>query len=146
MSHLVSRFAALLLLLGLTITPAHATEQKVGDFQIHYSAFSSTFLTPAIAKANNIQRSRYIGVLNISVLDTSKAGSPAVPVEITGIANNLLDARMTLKFQEIKEGDAIYYLAEVPYRDNQEINFQIAIKYGKQLNTVVKFKQQFYTD
>ena len=69
-----------------------------------------------------------------------------MPVEITGVANNLLDARIDLKFREIREGKAIYYIAEVPYRDDQEINFNIAIKYRNQLNTNLQFKQKFYVE
>ncbi|WP_350582625.1 DUF4426 domain-containing protein, partial [Pseudomonas sp. HY2-MNA-CIBAN-0224] len=33
-----------------------------------------------------------------------------------------------------------------PYRDDQDVNFTIAIKYKNQLNTSVKFKQKFYVD
>ncbi|MBV7316624.1 DUF4426 domain-containing protein [Shewanella sp. NIFS-20-20] len=147
MSYTLSRLSILIVFAWLLAVPAYAAQQQtVGNFDIHYSAFNSTFLTPAIAKANDIERSRFNGVVNISVMDTRQATPTAVPVEISGIANNLLDARMTLKFRQVKEGDSIYYLAEVPFRDNQVINFQIAVKYGKELNTVVKFKQHFYTD
>ncbi len=121
-------------------------KQKVGNFDIHYVALSSTFLTPSIAKSYGIKRSSYTGIINIAVLDTSQDGNPPVPVEISGIANNLLDARINLKFREIREGKAIYYIAEVPYRDDQEINFQVAIKHDNQLNTQLKFKQKFYVE
>ena len=121
-------------------------KQKIGNFDIHYVALSSTFLTPSIAKSYGIQRSSYIGIINISVLDTSQEGNPPVAVEISGIANNLLDARIALKFREIREGKAIYYVAEVPYRDDQEINFQVAVKYSNRLNTQLKFKQKFYVE
>ncbi|NRD75008.1 DUF4426 domain-containing protein [Shewanella sp. VB17] len=121
-------------------------KQKIGNFDIHYVALSSTFLTPSIANSYGIKRSSYSGIINISVLDTSQADHPPVAVEISGIANNLLDARIDLKFREIREGRAIYYVAEVPYRDDQEVNFQVAIKYGKKLNTQLKFKQKFYVE
>ena len=139
-------FCALALML-LPMSNAFAEQkQSVGNFDIHYVALGSTFITPSIAKTYGITRSSYTGLINISVLDTSAEGNPAVPVEISGIANNLLDARVELSFKEIREGGAIYYIAEVPYRDDQEINFQIAIKYGNKLNTQLKFKQKFYVD
>ncbi|AZG35330.1 MAG: DUF4426 domain-containing protein [Shewanella psychromarinicola] len=126
---------------------AHAEQkQQVGNFDIHYMALSSTFITPEIAKTYGIERSSYNGLVNITVLNTSQEGHPAVSVEISGIANNLIDARMTLDFKEIREGESIYYIAEVPYRDDQDVNFTIAIKYKNQLNTSVKFKQKFYVD
>ncbi|BDM65281.1 outer membrane protein [Shewanella sp. NFH-SH190041] len=138
---------ALLLSAALFCIPAQAEQkQQVGDFAIHYIALSSTFLTPNIAKTYGIKRSRYTGLVNIAVLDTAQQGSPAVPVELSGIARNLLDTRTELDFREIREGKAIYYIAEVPYRHDEDIHFQIAVKYGKQLNTILKFKQQFYVD
>ncbi|QYK00572.1 DUF4426 domain-containing protein [Shewanella psychrotolerans] len=139
-------FFGLLLSLGIAANAFAEQKQSVGNYDIHYVALGSTFITPTIAKSYGIQRSSYTGLVNISVLDKSVEGNPAIPVEISGIANNLLDARIDLVFREIREGDAIYYIAEVPYRDDQEINFQIAIKYGKTLNTQLKFKQKFYVD
>lgn len=141
-----SLIAVLLLSLCLTSSAFAEQKQKVGNYDIHYVALSSTFLTPSIAKSYGIKRSSYSGILNISVLDTSVDGNPAVPAEITGVANNLLDARVELKFREIREGDSIYYIAEVPYRDDQEINFNIAVKHGSKLNTQLKFKQKFYVE
>ncbi|MCZ4336296.1 DUF4426 domain-containing protein [Shewanella colwelliana] len=136
------------ILLSLVMTGMASAEQKqsVGIYDIHYVAIGSTFITPSIAKTYGIKRSSYTGIINVSVLDTSVDGNPAIPVEISGLANNLLDARINLIFREIREGDAIYYIAEVPYRDDQDINFQLAIKYGKKLNTQLKFKQKFYVD
>ncbi|MBB1318771.1 DUF4426 domain-containing protein [Shewanella sp. SR43-4] len=136
----------LLSLMAMTSTAQAEQKQQVGNFDIHYMALNSTFITPEIAKTYGIERSSYNGLVNITVLNTSQDGHPAVPVEISGIANNLLDARITLDFKEIREGNSIYYIAEVPYRDDQEVNFTIAIKYGKQLNTSLKFKQKFYVD
>lgn len=143
-------FRNLLAVLALTASlcgVANAEQKEtVGNFDIHYMALGSTFLTPSIAKSYGIKRSSYTGIINITVLDISEANKPAVPVQITGVANNLLDARINLTFKEIREGDAIYYIAEVPYRDDQEINFNIAIKYGNQLNTNLQFKQKFYVE
>lgn len=140
----------LLVLLALTVSlcGVASAEQKetIGNFDIHYMALGSTFLTPNIAKSYGIERSSYKGIINIAVLDISATGSPAIPVNITGVAHNLLDARIDLKFREIREGDAIYYIAEVPYRDDQEINFNIAIKRGNELNTNLQFKQKFYVE
>lgn len=149
MQKLLSKCSVLLLALvclGFLSTAQAEQKQQVGNFDIHYMALSSTFITPAIAKTYGIERSRYTGLVNITVLDKSQESMPAVAVEISGLANNLLDARVELQFKEIREGDSIYYIAEVPYRDDQEINFEIAIKYAKKLNTALKFKQKFYID
>ena len=139
--------SALILSIACMASVAHAEQkQQVGNFDIHYMALNSTFITPEIAKTYGIERSGYNGLVNITVLNTNQEGNPAVAVEISGIANNLIDARMTLDFKEIREGDAIYYIAEVPFRDDQDVNFDIAIKYANQLNTSLKFKQKFYVE
>ncbi len=138
--------SALILTLAFVGNVSAEQKQKVGNFDIHYMALSSTFLTPSIAKSYGIKRSSYTGIINVAVLDTSQEGNPPVAVEISGIANNLLDARINLQFREVREGEAIYYIAEVPYRDDQEINFKIAIKHQKKLNTLLKFKQKFYVE
>ncbi|MCL1141536.1 DUF4426 domain-containing protein [Shewanella gaetbuli] len=139
--------ALLTLTLLLVTTQVHAEQkQQVGHYEIHYMALNSTFITPEVAKNYGIDRSSYNGIVNITVLDTNQAGNPPVAVEITGIANNLLDAKKTLNFKEIREGNAIYYIAQVPYRDDQLVNFNIGIKRGNKLNTSLKFKQKFYVD
>lgn len=144
---MLRQFLTMLALTASLCGVAQAEQKEtVGNFDVHYMALGSTFLTPSIAKTYGITRSSYTGIVNIAVLDTSEADSPAVPIEISGVANNLLDARIQLKFKEIREGKSIYYIAEVPYRDDQEINFDIAIKHGNQLNTNLKFKQKFYID
>lgn len=137
-----------LLIMSLLLSPMVLAEQKqtVGNYDIHYVALDSTFLSPSIAQAYDLKRSRYTGIVNITVLNNSDPKHPAVPVELSGVANNLLDKRRPLKFKEIKEGDAIYYIAEIPYRDDQEINFNINVKYGSKLNTQLKFKHKFYVD
>lgn len=140
-------FVASICLLWASILPATAEQkQTVGNYDIHYMALSSTFITPAIAKAYGIERSRYNGIVNITVLDMSQKGNPPVAIEISGIANNLLDAKMPLDFKEIREGKAVYYIAQVPYRDDQDINFSIAIKHLSKLNTTLNFNQKFYVE
>ncbi len=143
---MLRKFCALLVLAFSLTGIAHA-EQKitVGNFDIHYIAFGSTFLTPKIAQAYKLTRSDNIGIINISVLNNKQPGSPSVPVEISGTKKNLMDTQADLKFTEIKEGNAVYYIAQVPYSDGEQLNFKIHIKSGKQLNTNLKFNHKFYS-
>ena len=143
---MIRLFLALALLTFTAWSPANADEQTVGDYTIHYQAFGSTFLTPAIAKAYGLKRSNYTGIVNISVLNSKDKVPTGVPVEISGVAKNLLDSSIQLKFKEIREGKAVYYIAEVPYRNDETMHFQIGIKHGRELNTTLKFQQRFYID
>ena len=119
--------------------------KKLGSMNIHYMAIGSTFFTPEIAKAYGITRSRYNGLINISVLDNSQKGNPAKTVSLTGQAKNNLGQFKDLDFKEVKEGDAIYYLAQVNYSNEETIHFDIMINDGKDKQQL-KFSQKFYVD
>ena len=119
--------------------------KKLGSMNVHYMAIGSTFFTPEIAKAYGITRSRYNGLINISVLDNSQKGNPAKSVSIMGQAKNNLGQFKSLEFEEVKEGDAIYYLAQVNYANEETIHFDIMINDGKEKQQL-KFSQTFYVD
>jgi hypothetical protein len=108
-------------------------------------AIGTSFLTPEIAKAYGIERSRYNGLVNISVIDNSQKHLPAKLVLISGTAKNLTGQDKPLSFDEVKEGEAIYYLAQVNYRHNETIRFAITITDGAQQHTL-NFTQKFYAD
>lgn len=116
--------------------------QQLGPWQVHYSAFRSTFLTPHVASQYGLERSRYQGVINIAVQD--KHGK-AQAVGIVGEAKNLTGTLRPLEFKEVKEGEAIYYLASLPYRN--EDTFQISVQLmGQGLQQKLVFQQTFYVD
>lgn len=143
-------FANKLVLLSLialffTVSASAENMKKSANLNIHYIALGSTFLTPEIARAYNIERSRYNGLVNISVLDNSQPGTPAQSVTLTGKARNNVGQLKSLEFTEVKEGDAIYYLAQVNYANEETIHFDINIvSKGKQHQ--LKFSQTFYVD
>jgi len=131
---------------AVLFTNVHAQNmKKMGTMNIHFMAIGSTFFTPEIAKAYGIKRSRYNGIVNISVLDNTKEGMPAKTVSITAKAKNNLGQFKTLEFTEVKEGDAIYYLAQVSYSNEETLHFDLLITDGKEQQQL-KFSQKFYVD
>ncbi len=139
----LSLSAAFMLLIS---TPSWAEQkQTFANLDVHYIAFNSTFLTPKIARTYKIKRSGYNALLNISVLDTQQLGNPSVPATLSGTAKNLLGNVTELEFREIKEGEAIYYLAELPFRHEETFTFDIKVNsQGK--NNHLKFVQKFYVE
>jgi len=119
--------------------------KKLGSMNVHYMAISAIFFTPEIAKSYGIKRSRYNGLVNISVLDNSRKGNPAKIVSINGQAKNNLGQFKTLEFKEVTEGDAIYYLAQISYHHEETLHFTLKINDGKEQQTL-KFSQKFYVD
>lgn len=142
----ISQILLALVLSLATISSVSAENmKKLGTMNVHYMAIGSTFFTPEIAKVYGITRSRYNGLINISVLDNTKKGTPAKAVSIHGKAKNNLGQFKTLAFKEVKEGGAIYYLAQVNYNNEETIHFDLTITDGKE-EQQLKFSQKFYVD
>jgi hypothetical protein len=116
---------------------------RLGDWDVHHIVFSSTFLTPEIAKANGIIRSKFNAVVNISVLD--KDDQKAQNVSVTGTARNLLGTTKKLSFKKVADGDAIYYLAVFSYSHKENLRFEIDIQRGNDTQ-VLKLQQLMYVD
>jgi hypothetical protein len=146
---LLKTVITLVITLGITLvnisTVSAQNMKKLNDWNVHYIALDSTFITPKIAKAYQITRSRYNALVNISVLDNTKPGHPAKNVSITGTAKNNLGQFKTIEFTEVTEGDAIYYLAQISVNHEETVHFDLAITDGKKSQNL-KFYQKFYID
>lgn len=123
---------------------AHAEQKQVlGNWEVHYIALNSTFITPTIAQEYAIVRSKYNGLINISVLD--KQSKDAQSVVLNGFARNLLGVTKQLNFKQVTEGEAIYYLAVLPFSDQENYRFEINISDGLEQRTL-KFQHKFYVE
>lgn len=138
-------FLIILLALGLLLSQQAYAEQKqvLGSWDVHYIALNSTFLTPQVAKQYAIVRSKFNGLINISVLDRQdKTAQSAV---LTGEAKNLLGVVKKLTFKQVTEGKSIYYLAVLPFSDREQYRISIDINDGLEQKTL-KFQHKFYAD
>ena len=127
--------------------PAGAEQmQQKGPYQIHYQALPSTFLTPQVARQYQLTRSNSLGLVNIAVLDSRKPGTPGIKATVTGTARNLLGNSLTLNFREIKDGPAVYYIASVPFRNEEQFQFQLTITAANGEHYPLTFSHKFYQD
>jgi len=135
----------MLLVLGLLFSYSANAEQKqeLGSWEVHYIALNTTFLTPQVAKKYAIVRSKFNGLINISVLD--RQDKTAQSVILTGEAKNLLGVIKPLAFKQVIEGEAIYYLAVLPFSDQEQYRISVAINDGLKQKTL-KFQHKFYAD
>ncbi len=120
--------------------------EQTGRYQVHYIALPSTILDSKIATTYGIKRSSSNAFVNISILDTLIDGTPAVTGKVTGTATNLTGKITNLTFKEIKEGNAIYYIAQLPYRHKEQFTLQIRSVNKHGLNSYLKFTEQFYVE
>ena len=146
-SWLGSQIRLTLLLLGLGVLGSGRVlaeqKQQLGNWDVHYIAMPSTMIDPVIAKAYQLERTKYQGLLNISVLKTSDQAAQQVSIE--GVAKNLLGQQKELVFREVVEGKAIYYLAQLSYRNEERFTFTLQIKQGN-TSQQLQFNHTFYVD
>ncbi len=125
--------------------PAGATNVDIGDHIVHFNALATDQLPPEVARAYNIVRSKNRAMLNVSVL--READNSAVTAVVTVKAVNLTGQLKNVTMRQINEGDAIYYIAEIPVANRETLVFDISVTPdGETVTSDVRFKRQFFTD
>ncbi|QKT04238.1 DUF4426 domain-containing protein [Ectothiorhodospiraceae bacterium 2226] len=118
---------------GLVLAPLQAAaaadrKQVFGNYVVHYNALLTDMLQPEVAQANNITRSRNRGMINIAVLrNGDNPMGTAVPARVSGQAVNLSGQLRTLRMREVREGDAVYYIAVFPVAGEETLDFSLEI-------------------
>ncbi|UVK93400.1 DUF4426 domain-containing protein [Pseudomonas atacamensis] len=141
----MSRLALLLLTACLSASAMAADiikgerKETFGDITVHYNTFNSTFLQPDIAKAAELIRSKNQGVINVSVV---KDGKPVI-ASITGTIKDLTSNSVALKFRQVTEQGAIYYIAQYPVPQQETRTFEIKVQNGDKINTI-NFNQELF--
>ena len=133
--------------LALLSGPSLAQQSETfGPFELHYSVVNTTFLDPTIAATYGITRGEKRAILNLAVRENLTSGSEARAMLLQGRTWDLIQ-NQTLEFKEIREGEAIYYIAEFPFINEEWRFFEIDFRpTGAQQTYTFKFKHQLYTD
>lgn len=148
-------FSVLLLgILSVLSMTASAGQKKVFDgpdgsqYEVHYIAFTSTFLNPDVAKQYKLVRSKAMGIVNISVLKVDADGKKkAVGAVVQGKMTNDIQQSQFPSFQQVVEGPAIYYLAQVQFREGENLTFDVSVfPEGSTRALQFRFVQNFYND
>jgi hypothetical protein len=125
----------------------HALEnhQDFERYSVHFNVFNSTFVPTQIAARHNIKRSKYESLINVSVSPLGKYG--ALPANISGTVTNLLQQKKPLKFIEIVEQDATYYLAPIRINGEEILHVELNVQPRESEDKLyVKFIQKVYSD
>lgn len=138
----MTRIALLLMSLCLSLPALAEQKQSYGDLDVHYSAFNSGFLQPEIAAATGLVRSKSLGVVNVAVLKAGTANS----AKVSGTVKNLLGQSTALSFKEVKEGKAIYYLAQFPFEQRETLRFTLNVTAADGVPHSFDFNQEFFPD
>ena len=128
--------------------PAGETSAEIGDYVVHFSAQSTDQLSPEVARAYNILRSKNRAMLNVSII--RKADNVpvdgTVTVKTVNLTGQLKNVTMR-KIEEPGESVAIYFIGETPVANRETLIFDISVRpEGQGTPSEVRFKRQFYTD
>ncbi len=146
LSRLIRLFAPIILL-GMAVTANAEQMEEFGKYRIHYNAFVSNMLNPEVARAHGLTRSRYHAVVNITVQKEDNGSYQPVSATVIGTATNLYGKVRKLEMKKVTEREAIYYLAELPFSNEEILNFDIQVTpEGESLARDIRFKQQFFVD
>ena len=138
---LVARVIALLL--GLTFAGLAAAEQKLDfdGYELHYVVIPTTFLSAETASEYGIVRAEDRALVNLSVL---KDGQGMTVEKLSGTVKNLLSQQQQLRFTEVIEGDAVYYLAELKHSDRDTLTFAVELTPAGGKAAALTFQQKMY--
>ncbi len=139
--------STVLLLSSLLFIQSVSAQQamRLGPWEVHYNAFNSTLLRAEMAQQYDLERSSTLATLNITVLAADEPGKPAQKVTVTGYSMNPLSQQQRLDFNQVIEGDAVYYLAQARFTNLETLRFFITIDDGKQQQTL-RFHKEFWAN
>lgn len=146
------RSLSLLLLAWLVLPawPVSAQQFEVVDqYQIHYSAVSTSFISEDVARAHGIQRHPAMALLNVSVLEEREDGSTRpVTASVDGRVGGLAgDTGTPLTFRSLRIGDTPSQVAVFRIQADEAMRFDLRVRYDRNAEPAnVSFIQRFYID
>jgi hypothetical protein len=119
------------LMLWLVAATAKADVLEHDRYHIHYTVLPTVQLSPDVARAYDLTRSRNRTLVNIVILekaDPSAEGVRSFPARIVGHTVNLNQQVRPLRFREVRDGEAVYHLAEARAHPGEVLDFRIDIR------------------
>jgi hypothetical protein len=132
----------------IDVLAATESSRDFGDYVIHFNALTTDQLTPEIAGEYGIVRSKNRAMLNVSILRKQPDGTQsAVAGAVAASAVNLTGQLKNLLVREIREEDAIYYIAETPVTNGESLIYTLDVTPQNEASRFsVRFQKQFFTD
>ena len=119
-----------------------------GNYKIHHNAITTDFLSTAVAKTYTIPRSTQRALLNIAITETrdDQIDKP-VSARLNVIRRNLLGYREELEMQEVREGDAVYYITDFAISHKDQWIFDIeALVDGQTYPLKAQYRETFINE
>lgn len=137
-------FLTLLLTHLVALSASAQQSERFGPYELHYSVVNSTFLEPDIAANYGITRGKNRAFVNLAVREHTEAGTQPRAALLKGKTWDLIQ-NQTLEFQEIREGDAVYYIAEFKFINEEWRFFEVYFRPdGADETYTFQFKHQLH--
>jgi len=119
-----------------------------GNYKIHHNAITTDFLSAAVAKTYKIPRSTDRALLNIAITKTRDAQmDKPVGARLKVVRRNLLGYREELEMQEVREGNAVYYITDFAISHKDQWIFDIeALVDGQVYPLKAQYRETFITE
>lgn len=121
---------------------------QVDGYIIHHNALTTDQLSPTIASAYQIRRSKNRAMLNVSVIkdEPNSAQGQAVTATVTAVAKNLLGQERQVPMREVREGTAVYYIGDFLVADRERLNFELSVQPdGSNQTYQASLSKEFFT-
>lgn len=138
-----------LLLLCLALPLQAQQYEQVGDYQVHYSAVSTSFLSADVAAEHGIQRSPAMALVNVSVLQELEDGTMrAVNAPVSGKVGTVgSSSPASLSFRSLRTGDSVSQIALFRIIEDEPMRFDLEVRHDRnQVPAEVGFIQRFTID
>lgn len=146
MRTLFSAFLATLLL--ALAAPAQANSMRAGDITVHFNAVPTTTLTAEVARSYGVTRSANRALVNIAVRQGEPGADRALAATVRLVAINQAGQRSDLRAREVREGEAIYYLAEARIGGHETLTFELEVQPSAEGAGPMRttFEQEFFPE
>ena len=144
----IKKILAVLFVSLISLSAWAENSTQIPGYTIHHNAIPTASLDPAIAKQYRIQRSKYRGMLNVSVIK-DEAGTTGIssPAVVLAKATNIRGQLISIPMRQVLEADAIYYIGEFRIADQETLNFDLQVQpQGESRFYKANLSQQFFID
>lgn len=126
---------------------SHAQQsERFGPYELHYSVVNTTFLAPEVAANYGIVRGKKRAILTLAVREHLGDSSVTRVTQLQGRTWDLIQ-NQTLDFLEIREGEAVYYIADFKFINEEWRFFEVDFRpEGADQTYTFEFKHQLYVD
>jgi len=128
--------------IGLALACCQGLSAQFIDHQgypIRYTALPSSLIPGDVAAAHGIVRAENRILLNVSALLDDEPSSAV----ISGQVVNLLNQRFTLAFNEVREAQAIYYLAGHTALPRDILRFELQVDLPEATPVTIRFLRRY---